>query len=406
VIIAAFAPAGVARADVVTDWNRAMVNALEASHLPPPPSMRAAAIVQASVFDAVNGIENRYTPVHVQPGAPPGASRAAAAAGAAYEALVALFPAQKPSFDLQLNATLAQIGDDPNDKSVNRGLSWGETVADQILAWRANDGLTTVLPPYVPVGLPGFWQPTPPLFGPPLFRQFAEMTPWAMTSPSQFLPSPPPALTSAQYAHDFNEVKSLGSASSLLRTPLQTQTAVFWQSDTPAAIWNRAADDLIEANDVPLTQSARLLARLNAAMADAVIAIWNAKNYYDTWRPITAIEQAASDGNPDTSADPTWTPLITTPAFQEFPSGHSGVSAAGAGVLSAFFGDGTSFTLTAAGLPGVTRSFASFSSAVAQVSDARVFAGIHFRFACQAAVQMGHQIASYVDAHIAIATHS
>jgi membrane-associated phospholipid phosphatase len=382
-----------------------MVGALETAHTPPPPAMRAAAIVQASVFDAVNGIQDRYTPVHVQPGAPAGASRAAAVAGAAYEALVGLFPAQQATFDLQLQATLAQIGDDPNDQSVNRGLAWGRSVADQILAWRATDGLTAVLPPYVPVGLPGFWQPTPPLFGPPLFRQFAEMTPWAMTSPSQFLPPPPPPLVSAQYAQDFNEVMMVGSATSALRTPFQTQTAVFWQSDTPAAIWNRAADDLIEANDIPLTQSVRLLARLNAAMADAVIAIWNAKNLYNTWRPITAIQQAATDGNPDTAPDPTWAPLISTPAFQEYPSGHSGVSAAGAGVLAAVFGDNTSFTLTAAGLPGVTRDFTSFSSAVDQVSEARVLAGIHFRFACEAAVQMGDQIAAYIDSHVAIPLH-
>jgi len=198
-MLAAFVQSsGVASADVATDWNRAMIGALETSHLPPPPSMRVGAIVQASVFDAVNGIERRYTPIHVQPAAPPGASRAAAVVGAAYEALVSLFPTQKASFDLQLQATLAQIGDNPNDQSVTRGLAWGKSVADQILAWRATDGFTAVLSPYVPVGVPGRWAPTPPLFGPPLFRQFATMTPWALISPGQFLPLPPPALTSAR----------------------------------------------------------------------------------------------------------------------------------------------------------------------------------------------------------------
>ena len=410
-VLVSAAPAGArtgpdaARTNVATDWNRATIGALEASHLPPPPAMRAGAIVQASVFDALNGIERRYTPIHVQPAAPHGASRAAAVAGAAYEALVGLFPEQKASFDLQLQASLAQITDNPKNKSVARGLAWGENVADQILAWRATDGINAVLPPYVPSGLPGRWAPTPPLFGPPAFRQFATMTPWAMSSPGQFLPPPPPALSSARYAHDLNEVETLGSATSTVRTAWQTQTAVFWQSDTPVAIWDRAADDLIDANDMPLTQSVRLLARMNVAMADAVISIWNAKNVYDTWRPITAIQQAGTDGNPDTTADPSWQPLLVTPTFQEYPSGHAGVSQAGAGVLAAVVGDNTAFTLTAFGLPDVDRSFTSFPDAVNQVSLARIWGGIHFRYACEAAVQEGAQIADYVTNNIAVPVH-
>jgi len=405
-MLAAFVQSsGVASADVATDWNRAMIGALETSHLPPPPSMRVGAIVQASVFDAVNGIERRYTPIHVQPAAPPGASRAAAVAGAAHEALVALFPSQRSALDLQLQATLAQIGDDSNDQSVSRGLTWGENVADQILAWRATDGFTAVLSPYVQAGVPGRWAPTAPLFGPPLFRQFATMTPWAMTSAGQFLPGPPPSLTSAQYSHDLNEVKTLGSATSSVRTVWQTETAVFWQSDTPVAIWDRAADDLIDASDMPLTQRVRLLARMNLAMADAVISIWNAKSVYDTWRPITAIQQAATDGNPDTTADPSWTPLLVTPVFQEYPSGHAGVSRAAAGVLAAVLGNDRVFTLTATGLPGVDRSFTSFSDAVDQVSLARIWGGIHFRYACDTAVEEGAQIADYVDNTVAVPLH-
>ena len=404
-VLAVFLQTGVAHADVATDWNRAMIGALETSHLPPPAAMRAGAIVQSSVFDALNGIENRYTPIHVQPAAPPGASRAAAVAGAAYEALVELFPTQKPAFDLQLQATLAQIGNNPNNQSVARGLAWGESVADQILAWRSTDGFTAVLPPYVPSGLPGRWAPTPPLFGPPLFRQFATMTPWAMTSPGQFLPPPPPPLTSARYARDLNEVETVGSAASTVRTPWQTETAVFWNSDTPVAIWDRVADDLIDGSDLPLTKSVRLLARMNVAMADAVISIWNAKNVYDTWRPITAIQQAGTDGNPDTTPDPSWAPLLTTPVFQEYPSGHAGVSRAGSAALADVFGDGTSFTLTVAGLPGVERSFMSFSDAVDQVSLARIWGGIHFRYACDAAVQMGAQIADLVDSTVAVPIH-
>jgi hypothetical protein len=372
-----------------------MIGALETAHTPPPPAMRIGAIVQASVFDALNGIEGRYTPIHVQPGAPAGASRSAAVAGAAYEALLSLFPGQKSAFDLQLQASLAQIGGNGNDQSVARGVAWGEAVADEIIAWRATDGFSAVLSPYVASGLPGRWAPTPPTGAPPLFRQFATMTPWAMSSPGEFLPPPPPALTSARYMADLSEVEAVGSATSATRTQWQTDTALFWNSDPPVMIWDRAADGLIDASDLPLTQGVRLLARMNIAMADAVISIWNAKNVYDTWRPITAIRLT----------DTTWTPLLVTPVFQEYPSGHAGVSRAASAVLADVFGDNTTFTLTSPNLPAVERSFTSFSDAVDQVSIARVWGGIHFRFACDAAVTEGAQIADLVDNTVAVPVH-
>lgn len=405
VMLAALVMPGFASADVVTDWNRTMVGALEVDHTPPPPAMRAAAIVQSSIFDAVNGIERRYTPVHVKPAAPIGASERAAAVGAAYESLVALFPAQQATFDSQLQASLAQIGGRTYDWRIARGLAWGKQVANEILAWRAGDGFAAVLPPYTAGGMPGDWQPTPPTFGPPLFRQFATMTPFALTSPSQFLPPPPPALTSAVYTRDFNEVKAMGSATSMTRTAFDTETARFWGTDTPAAIWNRVADDLADANHTTLLQNARLLARMNVALADAVIAIWNGKNTYDTWRPITAIQQAGSDGNPDTTPDASWAPLLPTPQFQEYPAGHPGVSNAGASVLASFYGDATDFTATSFGLPGVERDFTSFSSAAAQVEDARVFGGMHFRFSADAGNVMGAEIANYVVDTVAVPRH-
>jgi len=394
-----------AKPDMVTVWNQTMVNALETAKTPPPPAMRTGAIVQSSVFDALNGIERRYTPIHVQPAAPPGASREAAVAEAAYEALVTLFPAQKPTFDAQLAASLAQIGGGPNDQSVQRGLDWGKQVADDILNWRAGDGINAVLPSYSASGLPGRWAPTPPTFGLPLFRAFANMTPWAMTTPSQFLPGPPPTLTSALYTQDFNETKAMGSATSSTRSAYQTQTAQFYGTDTPAAIWNRLADDLAESDHLTMTENARLLARMNVALADAVIAIWNAKNVYDTWRPITAIQQAAADGNPNTMPDASWTPLLPTPQFQEYPAGHPGVSNAGLSVLAAFYGNDTSFTVTSAGVPGVTRDYTNFSTAAEDVADARVFGGMHFRFSCDTAIQMGSEIANLVDNTVALRVH-
>jgi PAP2 superfamily len=390
---AAAAPAeGTAPPDMVTQWNLTMIAGLEAAAIPPPPSARIGAIVQASVFDAVNGIERRYAFYRVAPAAPRGASRAAAAIGAAYTTLVALIPAQKPLFDTRLAATLAQICHDPSDpgRSVQRGLAWGRIVADDILTLRAAD-FATPPPPYVVGSAPGDWQPTPPAFlGPPaapLFRQFATMTPFALTSPAQFAPPGPPPLTSARYARDLAEVEAFGSAASTVRTAEQTQTAIFWQDDTPAAMWNRAADQLAQARHLTLIGNARLLAQLNIAVADATIAIWNAKNTYNFWRPVTAIRA---------TSDPAWTPLLPTPAFQEYPSAHSGVSSAAASALAAFYGNDTSFTVTSAGLPGVQRDFTSFSAAVLQVEDARVYAGFHFRFSCTDAATLGTHVARYI----------
>jgi hypothetical protein len=385
--------AGTAPPDMVTQWNLTMIAGLEAAAVPPPPSARIGAIVQASVFDAVNGIERRYAFYHVAPAAPRGASRAAAAASAAYTTLVALIPGQKPLFDAQLAATLAQISDNPSHpgRSVQRGLAWGTTVAHDILTWRATDGFAAPPPPYVVGSAPGDWQPTPPLFlappQAPLFRQFAAMTPFALTSPAQFLPPGPPPLASARYARDLAQVQALGSAASTTRTTEQTQTAIFWQDDTPAAMWNRVADQLAQARHATLTRNARLLAQLNIALADATIAIWNAKNTYNFWRPVTAIRAGT---------DPAWTPLLPTPAFQEYPSAHSGVSSAAASVLASVYGNDTSFTVTSAGLPGVQRDFTTFSAAVQQVEDARIYAGFHFRFSCTDAATLGTHVAQYV----------
>ena len=304
-----------------------------------------------------------------------------------------MIPAQKPLFDAQLAATLAQLSDDPSDpgQSVQRGLAWGTAVAGQILTWRAGDGFTTPPPPYKVGTAAGDWQPTPPAFlGPPpapLFRQFAQMTPFALTAPAQFLPPGPPPLDSARYVQDLAEVQALGSATSATRTPEQTQTAVFWQDDTPAAMWNRVADQLAQARHATLIGNARLLALMNIALADATIAVWNAKNTYNFWRPVTAIRA---------TSDPAWTPLLPTPAFQEYPSAHSGVSSAGASVLASVYGNDTSFAVTSVGLPGVQRDFTSFSAAVLQVEDARIYAGFHFRFSCTDAATLGTHVARYI----------
>lgn len=387
---------GPARADVVTDWNQTMIQALQTAQTPPPPAARVGAIVQSSVFDAVNGIARRYTSVHVPPAAPAGASAAAAAAGAADEALVTLFPTQQATFDAQLASSLSQISASP--QSISDGVAWGRAVADQIAAWRAGDGFATPPPPYTPSGLPGRWALTPgaPLTA-PLFRQFATMIPFALKTASQFLPGPPPALTSERYTRDFNEVKAYGgSVGPTLRSAEQTQTAQFWQADNPTAMWDRVADDLGVLHGRSILHNARILALVDIAEADSAIAVWNGKNTYDTWRPVTAIQQADTDGNPQTAPEPMWLPLLTTPAFQEYPAGHPGLSSAAATVLASFYGNATPFTVTAAGMTGVQRSFTTFASAIRQVIDARVWGGIHFRTAGTVAADMGSAIARYV----------
>lgn len=398
-VSAAPVSAAAAHPNAVVTWNGIMISTFALAPVPPPPpvAIRLGAIVQASVFDAVNGIDPQYTPIHVAPAGPPNASRQAAAAGAAYTALVTLFSAQKPALDADLAASLAAI-DDESSSAIADGLAWGDSVAAQILSWRAGDGFTSVIPPYVQGSAPGDWQPTPgPSTGPPKFRTLTVTTPFAMTSPSEFRPAGPPALTSSQYATALNEVEAYGSATSTVRSASQTETAKFWQMDTPVAMWDRVADSLAQANHFNLIRSARLLALTNLAQADAIIAVFDAKNAFNFWRPVTAIQQAAFDGNPDTVADPSWSSLLIVPYFQEYPSAHSGVSSAATTVLASVFGNDTKFTVTSDGLPGVVRSFDTFSDAVAQVANARVWAGFHFRFSVVDGTQLGTQIGQLAD---------
>ncbi|HEY3089788.1 MAG TPA: vanadium-dependent haloperoxidase [Jatrophihabitantaceae bacterium] len=380
---------------VLLTWNQAMMSSLQLADAGGPVAGRFGAIVQSSVFDAVNGVTGRYAPYFETDRAPDDTSAGAAAIGAAHEALVLLFPSQQATYDALLTQTLAEL---PrcDQGAVDRGLAWGTKVADDIAAWRASDGFATVPPPYQPTPVPGRWQPTPPLFGLPVLRQFATMVPFTMTSPAQFLPPPPPALTSARYAQDVNEVKAYGSLDSAVRTAYGTETALLWASDSPTDLWNPVADTLILRRHLDLPEAARLLARVNLAIGDAGIAVVNAKNYYDTWRPITAIQQADTDGNPDTTADPTWQPLLTTPPFQEYPSAHSGLSGAAAAVLAYQFGNDTKFHISTSLMPGVVHSFDSFTAGVAEVTQARINAGFHFRFSCNTAAAMGRDIAAWI----------
>jgi hypothetical protein len=283
-----------------------------------------------------------------------------------------------------------------NSQSIQRGIEWGQTVADTIWAWRSNDGFSNVQPPFTGGLAPGQWRPTPPASAPGLAPQLATMTPWVIASPTQFRPAGPKNITTAQYAADLNETESMGSATGSGRTPNQTLYVQFWASTGPPSFWDPVATRLSAERQLTLSENARLLALLNMALADSVIACWDAKYAYDFWRPITAIRLADTDGNPDTTADTGWTPLIPTPPFPEYPSAHSCVSSAAGRILAAYFGENTQFSVTSDGMPAVVRYFSSFSDALDEVKNARVFGGIHFRTACNDGQALGNALGDYI----------
>ena len=393
-LVLTLAMAGAVRADEVTDWHEHMLVALIKGGGNSQIRSRNAALVSAAVFDAVNGIERRYTPIHVEPAAPRGASKRAAAVQAAYAILVARFPAQGTELGAKRAASLAAIGEE--GESMRRGIEWGQTVADAILAWRSTDGITPTPAPYLGSDEVGKWRPTPTAFAPGAVPQFATMRPWGILSPDQFLPPGPPALGSDAYANDYNEVMLMGSATSPLRTADETDACLFWESASPTALWDRVALDLSAAAGYELSDNAHLLATLNLSVADAVIACWNAKYTYEFWRPVTAIPLADTDGNDATVADPDWTPLLTTPAHPEYVSGHSSASSAAATVLADYFGEDTLVIVQTPAAAGWVRVFPSFSAAIDDVADARVFAGIHFRIACRDGRTVGESVAGFI----------
>src|SRR5262249_7061136 len=373
-------------ADVVLEWNQVLLDSLKADRLLPLYFAREAAIVHAAVYDAVNSIDRSYTPLFADVKASRGASLEAAAAQAAHDTLVALSPAHRETLDATLAADLAGI---PPGRA-KQGVAIGQAVAQQILAWRSTDGSDKKID-YEPVNEPGHWQPTPPAFAPAVAPQWGQVIPFCIPSGSAFRPPAPPDLTSAEYTAAFEEVKSLGAAGSTTRTAEQSDIARFWYGTagtfTSPGYWNQIAREVAVQRGDSMVQNARLFALLNLAQADAYFAVWDAKYTYDFWRPVTAIRAADTDPNPDTAPDAAWTSFLGTPAFPSYVSGHSGHSAAAAAVLA---------TLSPASLPGVTRSYPSFSAAAHEVSDSRVFAGIHWRFDVAAGEALGSEVGQYV----------
>jgi hypothetical protein len=394
---------GTAQADEITDWNATMFQAAHVAGTNPLVTTRVAAIVQAAVFDAVNGIERRYTPIHVTADAPRGASQRAAAIEAAYASLVLLYPLQKTTFDAARAISLAGIASGSaaeNSESIKRGIDWGDQVANAIADWRSTDGFTTVIPPYSGMAIIGKWRATPPGNLPFAGLQFVTMTPWVINKPDQFRPAGPPALASMQYAKEFNETKDWGKFASSVRSPDETVYSQFWNASTAPYYWDEIAIELSTANHLTLSENARLLALVNVSMADGAIGCWDAKFYFQFWRPITAIQQPNDNLiNPATATDAGWTPLLVTPAHPEYPSGHSCVSGAAGRALSNYFGDKNSFSVTSDVMLGVTRFFSSLTAATDEIKNARVFAGIHFRTATNDGQTLGVNVADWAQAH-------
>jgi hypothetical protein len=382
-----------ARADMVTEWNVNFEHTAFTKGYSPPAQARALAILHVAIYDAVNGIAHQYTPYLVSESAPPGARPEAAAAQAAYTVMAALFPTETATLNAELAASLQEIpGHRGSSVSIARGRAWGEYVANVILAARSTDGWSTPPAPFPGGSDPGVWRspPTPTDADgtlPGLFPQMAVLTPFAMTSPSQFLPGPPPPLTSALYAADLNEVKAIGRVDSTIRTPDQTQLALLWQSVLPVDE-NRLVRALVPAVN-SLVENARLFALLNIASCDSLIASFNSKYTYDFWRPYHAIRLA------DTDADPTWKSLFIAPRFPEYMSNHAALTSGLMNVAIVLLGDEHTCTLDSPSYP-FAWTFDRVSDVIAQVKEARIWAGIHFRNSCDVGEATGRAIAEYV----------
>jgi hypothetical protein len=379
----------------VIDWNQVLLSIVNTPGAQPAniQPTRNFAIVHAAIYDAVNAIDRTHEPYLVDIRAPRSASETAAADAAAHTALVGLYPAQQSLLDADFTAELAKVADGP---AKDQGIRLGEQVASDLLAIRADDGSNVAPPPFVPGTAPGDFRPTPPNFPAPAFTTWGRVRPFVLESASQFRPVPPQPLTSDAYTDAINEVQVVGSATSTTRTPEQTEIGKFWNPPIQN-FWNQIAQNVALAHHTDLPTTARLFAALNLSFADSAIAFYDAKYTYQVWRPVTAIRLADTDDNPDTLADPNWLPLVgTTPADPSYPGAHSTISAAGADVLAGFFGDKQRFSLTSPALPGVTRSFDSFTAAAEEAGVSRIYAGVHTRLDHIAGLTLGHDVANFV----------
>jgi membrane-associated phospholipid phosphatase len=378
----------------VVAWNRELLHIVQIPGAQPATihQTRSYALLHAAIYDAVVSITRDGQPYLLSVEAPGGARPGVAAAAAAHATLVALYPAMTAELDQLLADELAPIPDGPPK---SQGIEVGDQVASLLLAARATDGSAAMPPPFVAGSQPGDYRSTPPNFPTPVFSGWGNVTPFVLENGAQFRPAPPPALTSDAYAQALNEVKVLGQDTSTSRTTDQTLIGKFWAPPIWNT-WNAIAEDQAIVHRTNLLQTAAMFAALNLTFADSAIAMYDAKYHYQLWRPITAVRLADSDGNPATIGDPTWTPLAVTAADPSYPGAHSTISAAGAAVLSDFFGKHDQIQVSSPALPGVVRSFDSYADVATEAGLSRLFAGQHTRIDHVAGLDLGSDVARFV----------
>ncbi len=404
--------------NVILQWNRVLQQTIATPGAHPGGTIfpvRSYAIMHAAMFDAVNSIDRSHSPyltlvdektsspVLLKPrGSFRFASKEAAAAQAARDVLVGLYPARQAIYDAELANSLNNI---PRVPAI-LGIGIGQIVAARMLAARANDGWTvSPIPSYVLPLTPGNWQPTPANLAAATFTHYPGVLPFAVMSNTQFASPPPPALTSTRYATDLNEVKAIGKDDSATRTAEQTQTARLWANvGTPTILfftWNNVARRVSIERGLTTVEMARLFALFNMAVHDQLLTSFTSKYHYGLWRPVTAIRRADEDGNAATTPDATWLALLSNPPYPAYPGNMAGVGMTHATVLALFFGrDDIAFQNTwengPNGMGGATRSYSSFTQLAQEEADSRVFGGIHFRFDNEAGQEIGRNVGSYV----------
>jgi hypothetical protein len=394
VALALLAAPGFARANAVTQWNQNATNALiDTAGQPPTVAVLHLAMVHGAVYDAVNAVDRGHRPYLVMPRAKRWASTDSAAATAAYRVLVSIVPTQQPALQALYESSLAAI---PDGRSKTRGINAGEAAAAAMIVARTNDGRFGSFR-FTTGTLPGEWRPVLPSFVNDPAAWVKDVKPFLVESPSQFRSRGPNALTSEKYAREFAEVKSLGSATSTTRTPDQTLAAQYW-GEQPARTWSRILRTIAAQEGLYNADSARLFAMVYLTAADAIITVWDNKEYSSFWRPITAIREADTDGTTRTEQDPAWLPLLATPPYPEHPSGHLGLSGSVVATLRDFFHTNR-IAWTDTNNAGLTRSYTSLSQALREIVGARVWSGIHFRTADEQSVRIAKEVAEWREKH-------
>jgi hypothetical protein len=373
-----------ARGDVIMDWNaKADAIAVE-KQLLNAANARGQAMLHIAMFEAVNAIDRRYAPYKLNLTADRTTSREAAAAAAAYDVLLALHPDKKSDLDATLAASLAGIAD---NEAKSKGIELGKQAAAGIIALRANDGSNTP-EDYRPATTAGVYVPTTI----PIESTSSKIRPFAMTSASQFRAAPPPALTSETWTRDLNEIREIGGSASSKRSDEQTTTARFWFFTGPRT-YNTIVRQIVSARKMDLVDCARLYALTSMASTDAFIAVFDAKYTYNLWRPVTAIRNADLTSNPATPREASWQPLGATPMHPEYPCAHCIVASAVSTVLQHVVGNEIGeITLASPTAPGVTRKWTRLQDYSDEVSNARIYAGFHYRFSTEAGKDMGKKI--------------